>query len=257
MKQKFAFTLAEVMIVLAVIGVLSAVLIPTAMRSKPDENIFKFKKGHNTLLTVVRELVTSDKYYLDGDLGVRSDGQILHQANEDFHEYFISTFADVLNVNYLLTKTGELSSDGWFRLTDKNCAPAGSYFGVILDNCSNTEVTAERMQTVKDGVDKVCKKNPANEAKQIVTADKIWFWDPFPKISFGATEFLPGTGRRLFLLKDNNGLYAAYKVICMDIDGVPESATADDCVNECPFTYGISTDGKIFTSKRADEWLEK
>ena len=58
-------------------------------------------------------------------------------------------------------------------------------------------------------------------------------------------------------LKDKNGMISVYKIFCMDIDGVPESATSDNCVNECPFSYGIRVDGKIFTSQRTDEWLQK
>ena len=97
--MKKAFTLAEVMIVLVVIGVLTAVLLPAARNAMPKEDVIKFKKGHNTLLSVVRELVTSDKYYLDGDLGIRTNGQVLNQSNEDNHSYLISTFADILYFN--------------------------------------------------------------------------------------------------------------------------------------------------------------
>ena len=46
---KKGFTLAEVMITLTVIGIITAVIIPVAIHSKPDENIMKFKKAHNTL----------------------------------------------------------------------------------------------------------------------------------------------------------------------------------------------------------------
>jgi len=38
------FTLAEVMIVLTVIGILAGILIPVANNSRPDENVMKFKK---------------------------------------------------------------------------------------------------------------------------------------------------------------------------------------------------------------------
>ena len=46
MKKK-AFTLAEIMIVLVIIGVLSAILLPVAIHSAPDENVMKFDiKGY-------------------------------------------------------------------------------------------------------------------------------------------------------------------------------------------------------------------
>ena len=48
-----------------------------------------------------------------------------------------------------------------------------------------------------------------------------------------------------------------YKVACMDIGGIPPNAKTEDCVNECPFGYGVRSDGKILTDVRVDEWLEK
>ena len=63
LRNSRGFTLAEVMMVLTVIGVLTAILLPVARQSMPDENLMKFKKAHNILGTVIRELVTSDKYY--------------------------------------------------------------------------------------------------------------------------------------------------------------------------------------------------
>ena len=56
---------------------------------------------------------------------------------------------------------------------------------------------------------------------------------------------------------DAYGRDVQYKIFCMDIDGVPENATEDDCVNECPFGYGIRADGHVLIGARADEWLEK
>lgn len=53
-----AFTLTEIMIVFTVIDVMSAIFLPVARHIMPDENVMKFKKAHNTLGAVIRELVT-------------------------------------------------------------------------------------------------------------------------------------------------------------------------------------------------------
>ena len=58
-KKKHAFTMAEIMVVLGVIGVLTAVLLPVAFNSAPDEEVMKFKKGNKVLTDVIRELVNS------------------------------------------------------------------------------------------------------------------------------------------------------------------------------------------------------
>ena len=52
-KQIKAFTLAEIMIVLVVIGILTAILLPAGFQSAPNENIMKFKKANTTLYRVI------------------------------------------------------------------------------------------------------------------------------------------------------------------------------------------------------------
>ncbi len=95
--MKRAFTLIEIMIVLTVIGVLSAVLIPVAMNSMPDENVMKFKKAHAELYNVIGQLVTSDKYYLDGDMGVRADGTVLDGTHSGDKSYFCNSFSEMIS----------------------------------------------------------------------------------------------------------------------------------------------------------------
>jgi len=106
--RKRGFTLAEVMIVLTVIGVLTAILLPVARQSMPDENLMKFKKAHNTLGTAIRELVTSDKYYLDGDLGTKSDSTVLDRSNDNNFLYFCNTIADVVSTKEINCKKDAL-----------------------------------------------------------------------------------------------------------------------------------------------------
>jgi len=56
---------------------------------------------------------------------------------------------------------------------------------------------------------------------------------------------------------DEDGFDISYKIFCMDVDGIPNSATETECGNECPFGYGIRADGKILNGARAEEWLKR
>ena len=254
--KKLAFTLAEIMIVLAVIAIITAILLPSARNAMPNEDLMKFKKAHNALYSAISELVNSDRYYLNGEFGEKADGTVLNKyQDENARIYFIQTFADVLSVSYLSPQVHE-NYVGQIGLFEYDCMGANTAHD-ILEGCSGREVTSEIFEMRKDSASNLCYRHSSTEAKQVVTSDGIWFWDARPETTFGKSELVGGTGRKLFHLKDNNGFYALYKTFCMDIDGVPENATRDNCVNECPFTYGISIDGKIFTSGRVDEWLEK
>ena len=255
--MKKAFTLAEIMIVLSVIAVLTAILLPAARNAMPNEKVMKFKKGHNILLSTVSELVNSDKYYLDGDLGIKANNELLTANIEQNHSYLIQTFADVLSLSYFSPKIGALPSGGaYFYTFDRSCV-SSAVVPAMINSCSNQAVTSETIQDAKARIFDACLVLDSNNAKQVITQDGIWYWDAYPKATLGSTEYDNGTGRRLFTLKDSNGFFTLYKLFCMDIDGVPENATKDDCVNECPFVYGINVEGKIFTSQRVDEWLSK
>ena len=79
--MKKAFTLAEVMIVMTVIGILTAILMPIAYHSTPDENVMQFKKATTTLGTVVREMVPSDQYFQDADMSKLPGGTASSSTN--------------------------------------------------------------------------------------------------------------------------------------------------------------------------------
>ena len=102
--------------------------------------------------------------------------------------------------------------------------------------------------------------------KQIELVDNIIYWKPTQHtFSYRITNFEFAPNVRVYApsdlsipgFRDTNGFATFYLPFCMDIDGVPENATKDDCVNECPFGYAIRADGRILNGVRADEWLAK
>ena len=71
--MKKAFTLAEIMIVLTIIAIITAILLPSARNATPDEALMKFNKANSSLATAIPELVHSDKYYSNGDLCLKTE----------------------------------------------------------------------------------------------------------------------------------------------------------------------------------------
>jgi len=240
--MKKAFTLAEVMIVLTVIGVLTAILLPVARQSMPDENLMKFKKAHNTLGTVIRELVTSDKYYLDGDLGVKPNNELIDGTHEGDVTYFCETIADVLNVK----SANCYESYHTIPYVDL------SYYDNARDNQEqNLDIACKTL----DSLNTIEPKIEMNDGSVFVqTASKDVFG-----ISMKDAHALQGvatdvTTRNYFYTgTDKNGGFsqflALYKIVCIDIDGLHNG--------EEPFGYGIRVDGKILVGARAQQWLER
>ena len=224
--KKFAFTLAEVMIVLTVIGVLTAILLPVARQNMPDEDLMRFKKAHNTLGTVIRELVTSDKYYIDGDLSVKADNSDVNST------YLCETMTEVLNVK------------------EKNCTEYSEYDGSYVDWNWEFDKYAH--------LDNSCLASLLSvTSPQFLTSDNVAWWEVSSFAHF-ATYHKTATDKRLFKdVLDSNNFVRVYKIFCIDVDGIPAGATNTNCVNECPFGYAIRYDGKIIAGARAQEWLER
>ena len=256
MKIKSGFTLAEVMIVLTVIGILAGILIPVANNSRPDENVMKFKKANATLANVIHELVTSDKYYKDGDLGKRNNGDYIDGTHSGDKSYFCNTFADVLSIK--TTNCNELES--------KSPSETGNQVITIT-----TGITGAWWANPKTKFDEWCKE-PATTKQctgNVTTTDDITYFfiascHPFGAyqgkiLEQGKTWEAETNYPRINEEYNEFGALTIYKVFCIDIDGTPNSEleNCDDIKDICPFGYGIRADGKILTGARADEWLEK
>ena len=245
MSKRLGFTLAEIMIVLTIIGILTAILLPVAINSAPDENVMKFKKGNNTLGTVIRELVNSDKYYANGDLGIRADGTLIDGKHDGDEKYFCSTFSDVISVK---NQNCADKNNSCYNLNKENFVQLYSQWGQTLEEAKKT-------------LDKVCLECGEVVGAEIISNDNITYYQTSPNYTFGMPwyedyELTVELNQRFFsppngpvVHGDDNGFDRMYKIFCMDIDGINKG--------EDPFGYGIRADGKILLGARADEWLQK
>jgi len=249
MRNLRGFTLAEVMIVLTVIGVLTAILLPVARQSMPDENLMKFKKAHNTLGTVIRELVTSDKYYKDGDLGIKPDDTLIDGTHNGDNTYLCRSIADVINTKSV-------------KCSEKTSSNQKGFWSICWGEPYQSGTKIEDM------VDEVCNAAQGNSVSTIgpdegiITNDGVVFYETAPSEPFGWIDPAEGVRIAIGADKPNCGedsfVEAKYKFFCIDIDGIPNNTKGYwECGNECPFGYGIRWDGKILVGTRAQEWLKK
>ena len=239
--MKKGFTLAEIMIALVVIGVITSILLPVAFNNVPNENVMKFKEGNATLAKVINELVTSGEYYKEGDLGVKADGTFVNSAT-----FLCETMANIMN-----TKTINCSKN------NENIDESHLHISVVNGKDNTPDL--------KRNADFCCKKYQKSE---IITTDDITYFQVGPNNHFAINY--KETGQRLFgnpgywndvadfdengveipgSSKANSPFDLIYKVFCMDVDGINQG--------EDPFGYGIRADGKILLGKRAQEWIEK
>ena len=244
--MKKAFTLAELMIVLSVIGVLTAILLPAVRNAMPDKDVMKFKKGHRAFVEAVREMVNSEKYYYNGDLGMRANKQLLDTTHDGDEEYFCETFADIVNVK------------------EKNCQ--NSITPIATGVAPNHD--DESHNVVIKHLDSECKRyQTQGYLPDLMIDENILFYQTTPYFPMGAAHkvfHLNVHGDLDDYIADSNscewrrydinyknwvGTTYRYKAFCMDIDGFNEG--------EDPFGYGIRADGRILFGQRASEWIKK
>ena len=245
--KKFAFTLAEIMIVSSVIAIITAILLPSARNAMPNEDLMKFKKGHLVLVDVIQELVNSDKYYLNGDLGIRPNNALINGKHDGDDTYFCETFADVLG-----------------GVKEKTCQNGKKGSGSNLFISSTREEQYVYYQNI---LDIECKTySSENNPAEIITTDNISYFRASPHILYGMTFeecHIAVYGSNEKCIADNNcnmrynkghakskaGTGTVYNVFCMDIDGMNQG--------EPPFGYGIREDGKIYYGGSATKWYKK
>lgn len=70
--KKEAFTLAEILIALTVLGILAAMLIPAIMKLAPSKNKIMFRKAYSIAEKTIDSMITNDQLYPASQIGTDS-----------------------------------------------------------------------------------------------------------------------------------------------------------------------------------------
>lgn len=177
---KKGFTLAEITIVLMIIGVISAIILPIGISSMPNENVMKFKKANATLGSIVKEITSNELYYFEGDLSKKPN-----KTN--------------VGANYLCTTMSDFVSAK--KIT---CASA--------DSGKTGYVEMGALATIKTNMDTYCSQANTAANQGFVTSDGVLWFEANPAVHFASNSLATSV--------DGNGFLKRYKVICIDVDGV-------------------------------------
>ena len=78
--KNFAFTMAEALIVLAVVGVLASISVVSVAKAKPDENIIMYRRAYKVTVTAIRNLLNDTDLYPNANNEINTSS-ILGSAN--------------------------------------------------------------------------------------------------------------------------------------------------------------------------------
>ena len=104
--KKFAFTLAESLITITIIGVVMALMLRAVTRVNPDKEKLLFIKSYHAVESVIAEVINNPAYY---DQTYYTDEQITEMTNagETLHlDFSYAPFSDVKVVTKDTTKSG-------------------------------------------------------------------------------------------------------------------------------------------------------
>ncbi len=222
-KIKFAFTLAEMSIVLGALGIIAVLTLNALSHVSPDDELLKFKKGYYTVQRTMDALLNSDNYP-DGSLqrsairveGADADATLIANADEDEANatFFCRSFASMLN----LINSGAAAADDF-------CVPTSA------DNSAPFVLGTDDVEDL----DAVCIPPEGEEVQvKFETTDRISWWG----FDYGFMDE-----------KENaNHTRTDYSVICFDIDDVNRGSA--------PFAFAVRFDGKIILGQRARDILD-
>ncbi len=118
LKNKKAFTLAEVMVTLAVFGVLAALLLPAIANVRPNKNKVMFKKAYYVAERMVFELVNDEDFY-------PSQGDLVGFANTVMASYLGHTYDDKEKFCELFARKVNTTDDDEIKCEAANAVPTG------------------------------------------------------------------------------------------------------------------------------------
>lgn len=223
--KKGAFTLAEIMIVFTVIGVLTAILVPALFTSSPDQEKLRAKKAFNTLTRAVESLTNSGPYDTNG--GMLTSTTFATTA-DDRESFFCNNLAEILNV-----KKVDCTED------DINESITGGSSDNLHLKVGSTANVAD-YETLQNSFDTMCKAayygnddSPKGEFN-IVTSDGI-LW------GIQRTDFSDTTTITLNSVTSP----AFYNLICIDVDNHNDA--------EHIYGAGVRKDGKILVGTKLQE----
>ena len=147
-----AFTMAELLVTMSIIGVIAAITIPIIRGINPNNEMMMFKKTYFTASRTINELINDEDYYPEADTPARSGfshvllaGEGLPEATYNGRQYsgaskFCGLFASKLNISgdfnpdVNCNARRNLDAGGNFETTDgvRWSMPVGNFGGSEL-----------------------------------------------------------------------------------------------------------------------------
>lgn len=259
-----AFTLAECMIVMLVVGVAFAILTPILFLTAPDQDRLKAKKAYHTLLTSVSIMINSPSYaQSEGSLNMCSylDSDILSEAEiKDMRdEYFCLNMAEIVNAEFadcsldlvnsaVATESGNDACTANTSFEFSSSSPRSS---VCLKTEAGTEEDTEQFvyTDLRDKFDIICEKFYSNaNQNQNVDVKTVYNFKTPDGILWAIQRANFSHNAKISQFDKITGKSAFYNVICINTDS---NKSAE-------FTYGagVNADGNILLGTKLFEVVE-
>lgn len=250
---KKAFTMAEVLMVLAVLGIIAAILIPAIATLKPDQNRVMFKKAYYLTERLIAEIINDEELYTTGssasnannnDVGFVNDGAVLKSdGSGDCQQY-----ADPKNPNsQTICAGGRVAS----MKASVNGVPSNKLCLLFAD----------RLNLISDSTVAGCAGNATMPSAggwgtpSFKTVDGVWWY--FPRGTWTATG---ANGIKVITIDTNGDKKPNCGCYCNNSSGACTSDTSltgcsagTTCKKPDRFAVFVKNDGKMFVKANSKE----
>lgn len=230
MIKKEAFTLAEVMVVFVVIGVMTAILIPGLFAAAPEQELLKAKKAYNTLSRAVEHMTNSGPY--DTNEGILDSTSFVSDTNAR-NRFFCNNLSEILNV-----KKVDCTLD---KVSPASSTSCGSTSSKAL--CMTVKDSKLDYQTLQASIDATCdswykdSSVTSSAGHNFVTADNVLWGVQLTDFTNTTTVSVDGITSPAF-----------YGIVCFD--------TAKHTKSDRVYGMGVRRDGKVLPGTRLQTLIE-
>lgn len=206
MKKRNGFTVAELIIVLGIVGCITALMIPTATKVKPDNNKVRYLKAYDAILSAIHDMARSSRIY---------------PYTYDFVSEGISYTADLSSIPLYNTEKNT-STKYNYKGESKFCRILALELDAVSNGCGEMLLTDNNISW----------NNPS-----FVTSNGIsWIVGPVVKTQIPPVK---NSGNK-FVGQFENVIY-----IKLEPDG-NECIYSDECKNSNVFKFAVTADGAVY-----------
>lgn len=277
-----AFTLAELMIVFTIIGIIVAIIIPILFMASPDQPEVKARKAYNSFVRAVESLTNGEPYDINNGLLDAAIFSIEATGGTPRADFFCNNLAEYMNIknnncniagnNAIQMRSNQINvayADGTGCSTEMNCHQNLNFV------CANNLCRYD-YDSLRESLDGLCEIYFANHHNRddynFITSDNVGWAVQKNDFGLDGEDIAPPTlkedGTTLqhynsFNVYGGVKTHTLYSAVCINTSNnlFPDLSDADKLAafreHNNVYAIGVNREGKILPGRKLQDLIER